>query len=475
MAEDGADPHGVTSRFLLQELPSGITKEDLQHYFSTFGEIEEASVRQLTKGGVQGSIKFANPTMELRNMMLRQQHVIQGAPVVVQTWKMHKMARGQAGPQPWGMEEWTGKGKPGKGWDPYGGGKGGADSCAKGKAGKDWDPYGKGKSGKDWDPYEYGKGGADGYGKGKPSQEWDPYGASKGGADGYGKGKPSQEWDPYGASKGGADAGAKGKPSIDWGPYGGKSSPDGGAKGKPDSYGKGKPDWDPYGYGKAGPDSYGKGKDPYGGSKGWGYEATGWAGKGYDGYSGYDGYGDYGGYGPSAGGYGYVDYGPWGGYKGDPGKGASWGACGKGWPSSASGYKGGAFGGKGGKDDGKNKDITTRYLLSDLPEGATEDEIRTYFGVFAQIEEVTLRKIESNGKIMGSVKFAAPTVELRDQMLKETHVILGQPIQVQTWKMQKMSKPNYATKKEAESAKYFAQKEAAKAKGKGLGPGYMAY
>merc|ERR1719291_434862 len=327
--------------------------------------------------------------------------------------------------------------------DPYGGGKGGADGCAKGKSGKDWDPYG-GAKGKDWDPYGCAKG-----------KDWDP----------YGKGKAGTELVPYGGGKGG---------------------PNGCAKGKPDTSSKGKPDpWDPYGYGKAGPDSYGKGKDPYGGSKGWGYEDAGWAGKGYDGYGcygGYDGYGGYGAYGPSAkgyaGGYGYGDYGPWGGgYKGDPGKGAGWGACGKGWPasSSAAGCKGGGKGGKDGKEDGKNKDITTRYLLSDLPEVVSEDEIRTYFGVFAQIEEVTLRKIESNGKIMGSVKFATPTVELRDQMLKETHEILGTPISVQTWKMQKMSKPGYASKKEAESAKYFAQKAEGKAKGKGLVPGYKAY
>merc|ERR1712194_989223 len=97
-----------------------------------------------------------------------------------------------------------------------------------------------------------------------------------------------------------------------------------------------------------------------------------------------------------------------------------------------------------------NKDITARYLLSDLPEVVSEDEIRTYFGVFAPVEEVTLRKIESNGRVVGSVKFATPTVNLRDQMLTETHEILGKQILVQTWKMQKMSKPNYAVKKEAE-------------------------
>jgi len=494
--EDAGDPHGITSRFLMQELPQGTTKEDLEHYFSTFGEIEEASVRVLAKGGVQGSVKFANPTMELRNMMLREQHVIQGSAILVQTWKMHKMARGQAGPPGLGTEDpyGKGKGKPGKAWDPYSGGKGGADSCAKGKSGKEpWDPYGGAKGKDPWDPYGGAKGQDpwDPYGKGKSGKDpWDPYGCGKGGADGYSKGKPSQEWDPYGSCKGGADASAKGKPSTDLGPYGGgKGGPDGCAKGKPstdlvpygggkgglDGCAKGKSDWDPYGYGKAGPDSYGKGKDPYGGCKGWGYEDAGWASKGYDGYGYYGGYGGYGAYGPppSAGVYGYGDYGAWGGgggYKGDPGKSAGWGACGKGWPASSS-----ASGCKGGKDDGKNKDITTRYLISDLPEGVTEDELRTYFAVFAQIEEVTCRKIESNGKIMGSVKFVTPTVELRDQMLKETHEIHGQQMQVQTWKMQKMSKPGYAAKKEAESAKYFAQKQGFKGKGKGLVPGGKPY
>merc|ERR1712060_107020 len=106
-------------------------------------------------------------------------------------------------------------------------------------------------------------------------------------------------------------------------------------------------------------------------------------------------------------------------------------------------------------------------ILNDLPELVSEEEIRAYFGVFAPIEEVTLRKIEGSGRIVGSVKFSEPTPELRDQMLNSVvHEILGQKIKVETYKMQKQQKPGYAAKKSAESAKYFAEKQA-KAKGKG--------
>merc|ERR1712228_311940 len=98
--------------------------------------------------------------------------------------------------------------------------------------------------------------------------------------------------------------------------------------------------------------------------------------------------------------------------------------------------------------------------MGDLPDTANEDEMRAYFGKLGKIEEVTLKKIESNGKVVGSVKFANPTAKIRDQMLKEQHVILGTPIEVQTYKMQKQAKPGYAAKKEAETAKFLEDKKA---------------
>jgi len=79
----------------------------------------------------------------------------------------------------------------------------------------------------------------------------------------------------------------------------------------------------------------------------------------------------------------------------------------------------------------EKKDNTTRFLLNDLPPQATEDVIRTHFGVFAQIAEVTLKHVESTGKNLALVRFATPTAKLRDQMLKNTHEILMTPIQVQ--------------------------------------------
>ncbi|CAK0841404.1 unnamed protein product [Prorocentrum cordatum] len=174
-------------------------------------------------------------------------------------------------------------------------------------------------------------------------------------------------------------------------------------------------------------------------------------------------------------------WGGWGGMGGWGGKGwGGWGkGWGKGWGGSADpwslgfqmgfgGSGGGWGGGWGDRTSWESKDVTTRYLLNGLPEGATEDEIRTYFGAFSKIEEVTLKKIESNGKIVGSVKFSEPTIKLRDQMLKEKHEILGTAIEVITYKMQKQQKPGYAAKKEAETAKYLAEK-ANKGAGKGSG------
>jgi len=322
----GAQASGMTARFLLADLRPGTSREDVVDYFGACGEIEDASVRELTEGRVVGSVKFANPTLELRTMMLKQQHVINGSRVTVSTWKMQKNGRpgnqGAKGQQP--AAGWQGGGKGMKGPSSYG---------------------------------FYGKDASGGYGK-------DAYGGyGKDASGGYGKDGYSS-YGHYGYSY---DKGAGKQMDWSWGPYG-------------------KGCWDAgcYGYG---------GKDRYGGN---------------------------------------------------------WGKNGKG---SCAGK-----GDKYGKDgDGKNKDITARYLLQDLPDELDEQAIRTYFSVFGELEEVSLKKHETTGKTTGSVKFASPTAELREQMLKEAHVINGHTAQVQTWKMQKMQKPGYAKQREAETAKYFAK------------------
>merc|ERR1712099_216442 len=94
------------------------------------------------------------------------------------------------------------------------------------------------------------------------------------------------------------------------------------------------------------------------------------------------------------------------------------------------------------------KDITARYLLVDLVESISEDDLRNYFCVFGDIEEVTLRTLPS-GTVTGSVKFHNPTAELRRVMLNELHVINDVVVTVQTWKMQKKAKPGWAMKQAA--------------------------
>merc|ERR1719285_1374682 len=99
-------------------------------------------------------------------------------------------------------------------------------------------------------------------------------------------------------------------------------------------------------------------------------------------------------------------------------------------------------------DDGG---VTARYLLQDLPEGITEENLTDYFSVLGELEEVTVKQL-NNGKRLGSVKFANPTMELRSLMLGENHEIEGTPIRVITWKMQKLQKPGYQAKMQAEAA-----------------------
>jgi len=121
-------------------------------------------------------------------------------------------------------------------------------------------------------------------------------------------------------------------------------------------------------------------------------------------------------------------------------------------------------GGCGMKGDGKHEkkerrgEVTARYLLTELPDEIDEEGIQAYFGVFGEIEEVTLKTVESSGKKQGSVKYANPTPLLRQQMLEEGHLLGEQVIKVETWKMQKMAKPGYKEQHEAELARYFAKK-----------------
>lgn len=86
---------------------------------------------------------------------------------------------------------------------------------------------------------------------------------------------------------------------------------------------------------------------------------------------------------------------------------------------------------------GDDNDLTALYIIPELPEGIGEDELKAYFGVLGEIEEVSMNEL-GEGKRQGSVKFSAPTAELREMMLDEAHEIGGKPITIMTWKMQKL-------------------------------------
>mmetsp|Transcript_127551 Transcript_127551/g.408255 ORF Transcript_127551/g.408255 Transcript_127551/m.408255 type:complete len:586 (+) Transcript_127551:89-1846(+) len=270
------DPKGVTSRYLLVDLAEQLTQDELQNYFSTFGEIAEITMRTAASGVISGSVKFNNPTMELRKLMLQEKHTVSGHNVSVQTWKMQKLA------------------KPGY--------------------------------------------------RAKLDAERAERAMAKGGC-----------------GKGDASKGA-------WGGWG---------------------DWGMMGKG-------------------------GWGGK---------------------------DVGMGKGFGKDVGK--NFGKdFGKGGREFAGGFAGKGGKGPSHKDDDREKDVTARYLLVDLPEDISEDEILEYFGRFGDIEEVTLRVRGSDGQPMGSVKFMEPTPELRHQMLDRKHRIGGRLVNVMTWKMQKMQRPS---------------------------------
>merc|ERR1712039_685197 len=127
----------------------------------------------------------------------------------------------------------------------------------------------------------------------------------------------------------------------------------------------------------------------------------------------------------------------------------AWGAHGEGYGGSSivSGFGSGKGAGKtGGKKGVEDWDVASRYLLSELPDGITEDALREYFATFGTIEEVVVKHIPSQG-MQGSVKFKSPTLELRKLMLKECHEIEGHRVIVETWKMRKLARPTLGTSK----------------------------
>jgi len=145
--------------------------------------------------------------------------------------------------------------------------------------------------------------------------------------------------------------------------------------------------------------------------------------------------------------------GGWGGGWGGPYGCGGWGDFGG---MKGMGYGAAKGSGKKGGKQHEETDVTARYLLGDLAEHITEGNLRDYFGAYGDIENVTVKAIAGglNGgsKIIGSVKFATPTLELRDIMFKEKHEINGCQISVQTWKMQKLQRPGYAAKLAEEKA-----------------------
>lgn len=82
----------VTARYLLVDLAPDMQEADLRWYFGQFGQIEDVTLRRTESGRTMGSVKFWNPTNELRNKMLSGTHMVRGTPVMVQTWKTKKLA-----------------------------------------------------------------------------------------------------------------------------------------------------------------------------------------------------------------------------------------------------------------------------------------------------------------------------------------------------------------------------------------------
>jgi len=378
------DDKGVAARYLLLDLPKETQEEDLLLHFGAFGEIEEVTLKRHPETGeIRASVKFANPTLELRGHMLNRTHEIRGGKVTVQTWKMQKLARP-------GFKAALKGGKFSKGYA--------ADYSPMPMAGKGWAPAHGPGPGAAWGVWPDESDDWSGWAKGSPSSwrfgssEWGgKYGPLESGPrpGGYGCGNNGYGKGPYGCGPYGTG------PSV-WGPPGCKGC------------GKlacGKPACAAYGPagGKCGFYAAGRG-DAYASGKGGAWSSG--CGRDWDG--------------------------PIPAWNGPLGQSA--------WQVGHTQ----AFSGKGGPFWDKDKDITARYLLTGLSLDTEEEDLRRYFGTFGEIEEVTLRSHGEHGETMsGSVKFLNPTMELRRLMLNETHEIRDTQITVQTWKMRKLQRPSY--------------------------------
>eukprot|EP00928_Gymnodinium_smaydae_P082830 TRINITY_DN66108_c0_g1_i1.p1 TRINITY_DN66108_c0_g1~~TRINITY_DN66108_c0_g1_i1.p1 ORF type:complete len:470 (+),score=56.79 TRINITY_DN66108_c0_g1_i1:26-1411(+) len=454
MAEERETEEGVTSRFLLPDLPEDLDEETIRHYFSVFGDIEDVNIKELggagpNSGKRMGSVKFRNPNFELKEMMLNEAHEINGFDVSVTTWRLQKMQRSNYHEK---LAE-----------------KRAADRAAKGKAKGASSPRAdaharpaassKGKGGRDYGGY----GSSEMHGKGCRGDSAAGYRGDYGGCGEYGGCKGCGGW---GAGDWGEFGGPMmGKGEIQWaGGYGAmkggkfdfhdaRSSPYGdGAWGMPSkggpcgAYGdgawgmaKGGPGG-PYGDGAWGMASKGSPMGPYGDAA-WG---KGCKGGSYDGDA--RGMAFHGGrsslYGDEYWGKG-KGCGKWDGDERSEG----WGPVrdsGGGPRVNSKGASGKAYG-KSGKKGDDDFDITARFLLSDLSDGTTENDIRDYFAAFGDLEDVQCRTVEKTGELVGSIKFSSPTVQLRQTMLKKPHYINDQRVKVETWKMKKLAKP-YAAK-----------------------------
>mmetsp|Transcript_3048 Transcript_3048/g.5254 ORF Transcript_3048/g.5254 Transcript_3048/m.5254 type:complete len:401 (+) Transcript_3048:98-1300(+) len=122
---------------------------------------------------------------------------------------------------------------------------------------------------------------------------------------------------------------------------------------------------------------------------------------------------------------------------------------------------------EGGEDEG----ATARYLLDELTDAIFEEDLRDYFSALGVIDEITLRTLEKSGKIVGSVKFASPTFELRNIMLKEKHIIKGVQLKIETHKMRKMQKPGYQESQAYKSSLKYSKGGKGEAAGKDSGKG----
>mmetsp|Transcript_107680 Transcript_107680/g.332660 ORF Transcript_107680/g.332660 Transcript_107680/m.332660 type:complete len:439 (-) Transcript_107680:132-1448(-) len=413
MMYDGEEK-GVAARYLLMDLPPDTDENDLHVHFGACGELEEVSLKRHPETGeIRASVKFANPTLELRALMLNRTHEIRGQTVKVQTWKMQKLARPGYKAKGRGSFSPAEKGLP-IGW------AGMPNPLAAGKAGKGliaarYGPWDFPEDDYDWGWPTYGPGPAFGPSSRQvfASSGWGP--------------SPRHTSDPG-----------------DWGPYGGKSAGKGWDQWSngPGNLGAGKAAGKTGGGGWSGPIPAWPRQEPSqtcckgkacGGKGGCPYWEGPEMGKGaqeFYGKGGCPAYWD----GPEKG----KAFGGKGGYP------AYWEVpekCGKAAPTTACGGKGGTT-----PHWDKDKDITARYLLTGMDPETTEEDLRNYFGIFGAIEEVTLRLRSDAGEMTGSVKFDTPTMELRRLMLNESHEIRGVIITVQTWKMRKLQRPSMGGK-----------------------------